>query len=150
MFKLRALAILIALGALSANAAEPAKPDASNMPHMSVDVKKKQIRVECEALAPQMPLEFFVCMAGTAEHESVLRSSVKPSHLHLGLLMLGLEPGEPVRYSKAADKWLPPHGPPLQLFAEWQGKDGKTVNVPAYRLMRGVKSKKPMPAMTWI
>jgi hypothetical protein len=150
MFKLRALALLTALGAVSACAADAPKPDASNMPHMAVDVKKKQIRVDCEALAPQMPLEFFVCMAGTAEHESVLRSSVKPSHLHLGLLMLGLEPGEPVRYSKAADKWLPPHGPPLQLFVEWQDKAGKTVNVPAYRLMRGVKSKKPMPAMTWI
>ena len=43
-----------------------------------------------------MPLEFFCCMTGTAEHEAVLRSHVMPSHLHLGLLMLGLQPGEPV------------------------------------------------------
>jgi hypothetical protein len=117
---------------------------------MSVDVKKKQIRVDCEALNPQMPLEFFCCMAGTAEHEAVLRSPVLGSHIHLGLLMLGLTPGEPVRFSKAADKWLPPHGPPLQIFCEWQDKDKKTVRVPAYRMMRGVKTKKEMPAMTWI
>jgi hypothetical protein len=126
------------------------KPDASKMPHMSVDVAKKQIRVECQVLNPQMALEFFCCLSGTAEHEAVLRSDVQPSNLHLGLLMLGLQPGEPVRFSKAADKWLPPHGPPLQIFCEWQGKDGKPVNVPAYRMMRNVKSKKPMPAMTWI
>jgi hypothetical protein len=144
-------ALLLTLSASPALAADaPAKPDASKMPHMSVDVQKKQIRVECEALNPQMPLEFFCCMSGTAEHEAVLRSPVKPSHLHLGLLMLGLQPGEPVRFSKAADKWLPPHGPPLQIFCEWIDKDGKSIHVPAYRMMRNVKTKKPMQAMTWI
>lgn len=144
-------ASVICLASNPANGAdEPAKPDASKMPHMKVDVKNKQVWVECQALNPQMPLEFFCCMTGTAEHEAVLRSEVQPSHLHLGLLMLGLTPGEPVRFSKAADKWMPPHGPPLQISCEWQDKDGKTVHVPAYRMMRGVKSKKEMPAMTWI
>jgi len=145
--------VIVASGARSAAAAaaaDGAKPDASKMPHMTVDVAHKQIRVEWGALNPQMPLEFFCCMSGTAEHEAVLRSPVRPSHLHLGLLMLGLEPGEPVHYSKAADKWLPPHGPPIQIFCEWIGKDGKGVHVPAYRMMRNVKTKKPMPAMTWI
>src|SRR3954447_12682262 len=136
--------------AAAADPAAPAKPDASRMPHMTVDVPHKQIRVECQVLNPQMPLEFFCCMTGTAEHEAVLRSQVLPSHLHLGMLMLGLQPGEPVRYSKAADKWLPPHGPPIQIFCEWNDKDGKAVRVPAYRMMRNVKTKKPMPAMTWI
>lgn len=126
------------------------KPDASKLPHMSVDVKKKQVRVECEAVNANMPLEFFVCLTGTAEHEAVLRSAVKPSHLHLGLLMLGLKPGEPVRFSKAMDKWLPPSGPPLQISCEWAGKDNKTMSYPAYRMMRNVKTKKEMPAMTWI
>jgi hypothetical protein len=129
---------------------EQAKLDASKMPHVAVDVKAKQVRVECEAVNAQMPLEFFLCQSGTAEHEAVLRSPAKASHIHLGLLMLGLQPGEPVKFSKAADKWLPPHGPPLQLFCEWAGKDGKTLRVPAYRMMRNVKTKKPMPVTTWI
>jgi hypothetical protein len=141
-------AALLALPVIAAE--DPTKPDASKMPHMSVDVKARQVRVECEVLHAQMPLEFFLCMSGTAEHEAVLRSPVKPSHVHLGLLMLGLQPGEPVRFSKAADKWMPPHGPPLQIFCEWKDKDGKDVRVPAYRMMRNVKTKKPMPAMTWI
>jgi hypothetical protein len=64
--------------------------------------------------------------------------------------MLGLTPGEPVRFSKAADKWLPPHGPPLQIYCEWNDKAKGAVRIPAYRMMRNVKSKKDMPAMTWI
>jgi hypothetical protein len=143
-------ALVCLVGPLVCAADEAAKPDASKMPHMRVDVKNKQVWVECQALNPQMPLEFFCCMTGTAEHEAVLRSEVRPQHLHLGLLMLGLQPGEPVHYSKAADKWLAPHGPPLQISCEWDDKDGKKVHVPAYRMMRNVKNKKDMPAMTWI
>jgi hypothetical protein len=63
--------------------------------------------------------------------------------------MLGLEPGEPVKFSEAARKWFPPHGPPLNLSVEYD-KDGKHYAMPAYKLMRDVKNKQAMPAMTWI
>lgn len=145
---MRTLTLLCALLPLLAHADD--KPDASKMPHMTVDVKARQVRVEAETVNAQMPLEFFCCMAGTAEHEAVLRSPVTPSHLHLGLLMLGAQPGEPVRFSKAADKWLPPRGHPLHIFVEWEGKNKQMVRYPAYRLMRNVKSKKEMPPITWI
>jgi len=119
------------------------------MPHLEVDVKKKQVRVECEALNVEMPLEFFCCVTGTNEHESVLRSAVKPSHLHLALLMIGLKPGEPVHYSTSAKKWFPPSGPPVQISVEYE-RDGKTVHYPGYRLMRDVKTKKEAPPFTWV
>src|SRR5207253_959123 len=70
-------------------------------------------------------------------------------HLHAALLMLGLKPGEPVHYSEALGKWLPPHGPPLSLSVEFE-KDGKAVTLPAWRLMREIKSKREMPPTTWI
>ena len=136
-------------------AAEPAAASPSTQgsvgkfPFLEVDARAKQVRVECEALAVENPLEFFCCLAGTVEHESVLRSKVRPSHLHAALLMLGLEPGEPVHFSESAKKWLPPHGPPLQISVEFE-KDDKRVTLPAYRLMRDVKTKREMPPMTWI
>jgi hypothetical protein len=74
---------------------------------------------------------------------------VRPSNLHAALLMLGLQPGEPVKYSESMKKWIAPHGPPLHLTIEFQ-KDGKAMRYPAYRLMRDIKSKKPMPPMSWI
>ena len=40
--------------------------------------------------------------------------------------MLGLEPGQPVKYSAAANRWFPPQGPPLLLSCEYE-KDGKTI-----------------------
>jgi biopolymer transport protein ExbD len=137
-----------------ASGAQPATQPAAGarggkFPHLDVDVKAKRVRVQCEALRVEAPLEFFCCATGTNEHESVLRSPVKASHLHTALLMIGLEPGEPVHYSEAAKKWLPPHGPPLRLTVEFE-KDGKKVSHPAYKLMRAIRTKEPMPAMTWI
>src|SRR4029079_8182914 len=64
-----------------------------HLPFLEVDARKKQVRVECEALRCENPLEFFLCVTGTNEYEAVLRSKVKPSHLHAALLALGLQPG---------------------------------------------------------
>jgi len=131
-------------------AAAPATgPGEGKLPHVQVDVKARQVRVECEAVNAEMPLEFFSCLVNTSEHETVLRTKAKPSHIHLGLLMLGLQPGEPLKYNKAADKWIPPQGPPLHIFCEFE-RDGQTVKVPAYRLMRNTKTKKEMPPLTWV
>jgi hypothetical protein len=126
-----------------------AKDGVGKLPHVTFDVKKRQVRVDCESLDVDAPLEFFCVVSGTAEHESVLRTPVKPSDLHTALLAVGLEPGEPVRYSEGLKKWLPPRGPPLQISIEW-AKDGKTIAYPANRLMRNVKTQKEMPATTWI
>jgi hypothetical protein len=127
----------------------PASAPGAKLPHLQVDIKKKQVRVDCQALNVEMPLEFFCVVNGTNEHESVLRSPVKPSQLHLALLMIGLKPGTPVHYDDATDKWFAPQGPPLHIWIEYQ-KDGKTVRYPAYRCMRNVKTKKEMPPLTWI
>jgi hypothetical protein len=120
------------------------------LPHVTFDVKKKQVRVEAEALAVDAPLEFFCVQNGGSEHESVLRTPAKPSHIHTALLAIGLKPGRPVQFSEALKKWQPPQGPPLHVNVEFAGKDGKTVSVPAYRLMRDHTTKKEMKPMSWI
>jgi len=141
--------LLLLTACASAQPATAPAPGAKGFPHIEVDAQRKQVRVACEALRVEAPLEFFCCVKGTAEHEAVLRSAVKPSHLHAALLMIGLEPGEPVRYSEAAKKWLPPHGPPLRISVEFE-KDGKRVTNPAYKLVRQIRTKEPMPPLTWI
>src|SRR5665213_1882272 len=119
------------------------------LPHVDFDARTKQVRVECEMLDCNAPLEFFCCVKGTNDYEAMVRSEVKPSNLHLALLAIGLKPGQPLKYSEATQKWLPPQGPPVQITMEYQ-KDGKTVSDPAWRWMRDVKTKKPAPPFTWV
>lgn len=155
------LAILLAFcgGACAANqppATMPADEGAAaaaregKLPHVQIDLKKRQVRVECQMLGIEAPLEFLCVLNGTNEHESVLRSPARPSHIHLGLVMLGLDPGEPVHYAEAAKKWFPPSGPPLNISVEFTDKDGKAQSMPASRLMRSIHDKKPQPPHTWI
>jgi hypothetical protein len=142
------LVLLLAVLTLQADA-PPATAPVGQFPHISVDVKAKQVRVECQALHCEAPLEFFCVVNGTNEHESVLRTPAKPSQVHTAMLMIGLEPGEPVHYDEANKKWIPPHGPPLNISVEFD-KDGKHVSLPAYELMRDVRTRKAMPKMNWI
>ena len=131
-------------------ATRPTGPTGTDkMPGVHVDIAGKQVRVDCEAINVESALEFLCVTKGGNEHEALLRTPAKPSHIHLGLLMLGLEPGRPVHYMKALDRWAPPQGPPLSISIEY-ARDGKTVRVPAYKLFRDVKTKKPMPVLTWV
>src|SRR5690348_1783081 len=89
-------------------------------PHVEFIPAKKQVRVECEMLGVNAPLEFFCCMKGTNDYEAMIRSEVKPSDLHMALLAIGLKPGEPVHYSESLKKWFPPTGPPLHITMEYE------------------------------
>src|SRR3954470_10151930 len=106
------------------------KPPTTNkigkLPFLEFDARTKQVRVECETLGVDAPLEFFAVVVNGPEHEAVVRSKAKPSDLHTALLAIGLKPGAPVSWSESAKKWLPPHGPPLHLTMEYE-KNGKVV-----------------------
>jgi len=132
-----------------AHAAPTTRPAEGKLPHLQVNVAKHQIRIECEAINAEEKLEFLVCATGTKEYESVLRSRARPSHLHLALLMLGLQPGQPVKFNDEQNEWIPPRGPALKLSCEFV-RDGKTVIIPASRLMRSVKDKTAMPDVQWV
>jgi hypothetical protein len=153
MFRLTPfLAVAFCLAARIVSAAESTPGPAQRvgkLPHIEFDARTKQVRVECEMLGCNAPLEFFCCVKGTNDYESMIRSEVKPSALHFALLAVGLQSGEPVHFSEATQKWLPPHGPPLQITMEYQ-KEGKTVTDPAWRWIRDVHTKKTAPPFTWV
>jgi hypothetical protein len=45
-------------------ATQPAREGIVRLPHVQIDLKNKQIRVDCETLNPHMPLEFFCVLRG--------------------------------------------------------------------------------------
>ena len=49
--------------------------------------------------APLFFLEVIACSPNTREHETLIVSDVKPSHLHAALLLIGLTPGRPARWA---------------------------------------------------
>lgn len=146
-----AILLILVLSALARAQTLPATRPAGTdkMPAVHVDIVRHEVRVDCEALDTAAPLEFFCVINGGNEYEALFRTPAKPSHIHLGLLMLGLEPGEPIRYNKATEDWLPPKGPLLSITLEY-AKDGKTLRIPATAVLRNIKTKQPVPPMKWV
>ncbi len=146
---LLSLMMLFVGSARAGDGKAPTTQAGAKMPHVEVDTHKKQVRVECDTVNAEMPLEFLCCAADTHEYEAVMRTGAKASHIHMALLMVGLQPGEPVHYVEAEKKWAAPRGAAVGISCEFE-KEGKTVVVPAYRMMRNVKTKKEMPATHWV
>jgi hypothetical protein len=99
-----AVALLLAAGAwaLPARAAEPKPippPKLAQIGLVRVDMTNRQISFDSEVCLREGVLEFLLCGWRTKTHESILHSQAKASHMHAGLLMLGLTPGKPARWS---------------------------------------------------
>src|SRR5271170_7097168 len=60
------------------------------LPHIRLDLNDHQIRVQCEAVDANIPLEFICVVTGGNEYEAVLRTPARPSDIHVALLALGL------------------------------------------------------------
>jgi len=62
-------------------------------------------------------LEVMVCLRDTKEHEALVVTDVRPSHVHAALLTLALEPGAPGGWRQFGDsvRGYPPHGPDVRV-----------------------------------
>jgi len=79
-------------------------------------------------------------------HESVLTLNVRPLHLQVGLILMGLEPMGGLRYQ--GDKQAP-KGAPVNAYVSWK-RAGRTVKVRAEELVWDVDKKRSMPAGAWV
>ncbi|MFZ4575170.1 MAG: YdjY domain-containing protein [Phycisphaerales bacterium] len=85
------------------------------------------------AKTPVVYLEVFACTPDSKEHESLVVTKAKPSHIHAALLLAGVEPGKPGEYdwSGAELKTIPPQGPRLRVRFEVEREGQKQVEDPA-------------------
>src|ERR1700722_6011039 len=97
----------------------PATSISDKLPFIHLDLHNNQVRVDCEALNVDIPVEFVCVTAGGNQPESILRTHARPSNIHFALLALGLKPGAPMRYDETTHKWFPPTGPPLNISVEF-------------------------------
>ena len=131
-----------------ATATRPTTAPALRLPHIQVDLDRKRVEIDCEAVVPPDPLEFVLCLNNTVEHESLLRTQARASHIHMGLLLLGLEPGRPLR-EESPGRWRAPEGPRLRLEVEWE-QEGRTLRRPVHELLRPVRGQRAATPPAWV
>lgn len=87
------------------------------------------------------PLEMFVCLWHTKEHEAVLTTRVPAKAAHAGLLALGAKVGRPVQFMP---KYVPASGSVVDIEVIWKDKDGNIQKSRGQDWVRNFQTKKPM------
>lgn len=122
-------------GAIAAEPTEEAgqgKPTAAKRPELKfvdVNLEEKYVDLEARICLTAGMLELAVTVAHGKEHESVAAVKARPQHVHLALLMLGLESGQPGRweYNDGEPKPIPPTGDPVRVSLVIEDEDGEKV-----------------------
>ncbi len=96
-------------------------------------------------------VELVACSPGSKEHESILTVAARPSHVHLALLLLGLEPGAPMHFASGATADAPvaaiaPEGPPVHVSVIVPTEDGAPApEIPVTRWILDRTTGQPLP-----
>lgn len=99
------------------------------------DKKNKRVVVDGYIALRSGQLEMLACLVGTKEHESVVATFCKAHVVHAGLLAVGAEKGEPVKWEP---KYTPPSGSEIQVMALWREPDGKKRTIDTRQWVRVV------------
>ncbi len=149
----------------SAPAASPASPSQAPPPpglvtiFPSVRVDRAAGVVEFDATVPIDPrdpntptifLEVIACPRDTKEHETLLVTSAKPSHIHAALLLIGLEPGAPgrVEWKDKAPVRIPPRGPEVDITFRYRDQNGASHEARPADWIKDGQTDRPMPGRT--
>jgi hypothetical protein len=100
------------------------------LPKVKINLEEWSVDVEASVCEDYGLLEVIACLKDTRDHESVVRTEAKPSHIHTALLLLGAQPGSPAMQQMLEGdpprfRNILPSGSPVGVFLVT--KDGKGV-----------------------
>jgi hypothetical protein len=96
------MALVLTFFALTAVAEEPeAQP--VELPGISVNMADRYVDLAGRIVLREGLLELIACREQSKEHESIIAIEARPQHVHLSLLMIGLESGHPGGWRRDAE-----------------------------------------------
>jgi len=120
-----------------------------------LDSAVREIRFPAKVNMNEGLIEVVVCTEQGKLHESILVSPIAPIHLHMALLMLGLEPGRNPGWYVSPDPalrepdWNAPPGACVDVFVRWETPEGVR-EVRAEELLKDERSGQPMSRTSWV
>ena len=111
-----------------------------------LDKPAGQLIMVGEVCQRSAPLEMFVCLWHTKEHESVLVTRVPAYAAHAGLLALGAKPGRSVQFMP---KYIPAEGTEVDIEVIWKDKDGNIQKRDGRDWIRNFQTKKSLD-LPWV
>jgi len=131
--------ILVMLGLAVAPAAAQEKEDPLKklkLPGIQINAEGGYIDVESEGCLDDGALELVACTKDTKEHESLIKVLAEPVHIHMALLLIGAEPGNPATQRQVGEgddkRWvfIPARGQKIHVSLVIPDAEGKPVERP--------------------
>jgi hypothetical protein len=113
---------------------------------VTVDRRTREIRLPGVVALRQGALEYLACAPGGKLYESLLRFDVDPYHLHLALLLIGLQPLNNLKLQGDSTK---AEGDPVTISVAWQSDKGP-VSQRAEALVWDIRGQKQMAQTSWM
>ncbi len=130
-----------------------AKPGTVVEPFDGIAVHAAKGRVEIQAFVCLDGgwLEQVACSPDTREHEALLVVKTRPSNIHAALLMAGIEPGSPGRwsYQDGTVSVVPPTGDRLDVLVRYE-RNGRSIEEPIGSWIVGATDDRPFPDVPWV
>jgi len=130
-------------------------PDLS-LPYVHIDPAKRFVELETSVIRQVTRegewLELLACTKGAKEHESILRTEARPGHVHFALLLVGLEPGSPMRWKIENNKvkiMHLPRGDRVRVTARYKLGD-QSIDLPVHQWIRNQKTNEPLADNIWL
>lgn len=120
-------------------------------PGLRIDYRVPQVEVDGEIILREGALELFAYAKAPTpkEHESIVLLRTPPHLIFQALGLIGLMPGQPMRYLPELKKIRPPSGDKVDVLVRYE-KDGRTVESSACDWMYDVEAKAPMARTPWL
>src|SRR3990172_7688605 len=84
---------------------------------VAVSPKGRSVILRAHVCLQKGPLEEFLCLTRTKEHESVLAAEVDPRTFHAALMFAGAKPGSVAKFQP---NFQPPTGDPIEIRVEFK------------------------------
>jgi len=131
----------------------PAAPAKAEMRGIKLDREAGHIDLDAKVVLREGEwLELLACTPGTREHESILTVEAQPRNIHLALILLGLEPGSPLKWQRLDDgevKVHPPTGPKVTISLIYE-QDDQIRTVDANQWIVDQQTGRVMPDNVWL
>ncbi|CEK13469.1 YdjY domain-containing protein [Chthonomonas calidirosea] len=112
-----------------------------------IDMKAHTLTCPGEINMDSGDVEYLAVTPMGKTYESLLRLNVRPLYLQLGLLLLGLEPKNVLRYQGDPTS---PQGDPVDILVRWADRNGIEHQVRAEDLLMEGSKGSPMPHHPWV
>lgn len=117
---------------------------------VEVDRAKRTVEIPAKVNMVEGILEYVAVSSDGKLHESILELDAEPSHLHLGLLLLDMDPAKVDRSDPMKPSVIVTPGGKVKLEVAWTDKDtGKSYQQPVETWLYDRKTKKAPPLQAW-